>query len=503
MKSWPRHIPNPVLIESGGRQCSRAELASLCDRLVRACREAGLGSGDSIAIVAPNCIEYVVAYLAVLRLGCYLVPINTHFTAAEITHILEDSDAKALIAHSRFAPAVDESLRQSPRTATIRVSLGAIPGFMEFEHFLGAHAAPATEGEFSGSLLAYTSATTGRPKGVRRRLVRNPTDGLAAIFKDVPGDEVHLCSSRLYHTPVLMQALAELKAGSRVVLFSGSWDAAAVLALIEQHQVTTALMVPTMFVRLLKLSEAQRARFDVSSLRYVVHTGAPCPIDIKRAMIQWWGPILWERYGSTEGGVTLVDSHDWLKFPGTVGRPEPGVDVKILGEDGRELDVGQVGEIYISVHADRDFEYKDDALKTRGSRRDGYYTVGDLGYRNAAGYLFICDRKIDLIISGGVNIYAAEVEQILIQHPAVLDCAVFAVGDEIFGEVPKAVVQAAPGIQVDAALTDDILQFLRLRLAKLKVPRQLEYLGAIPRDPTGKLYKRLLKSPTANCAAGG
>jgi long-chain acyl-CoA synthetase len=486
-----------VLMEVGGRECSRSELQASCNRFVRACRQAGLRAGDPIAIIAPNCIEYVVAYLAVLQMGCYLVPINHNFTAAEVAHILADSEARALIAHDEIPAKLREALGSLTANCAVRVSIGAIPGFTELRNFLQVSAAPVPESSFCGAIMAYTSATTGKPKGVRRPLASGLHDRMAKIFADVPGDDVHLCSSKLHHTPVLMQVLSELEAGHRVVLFGGRWDPMTILATIERYRVTTALMVPTMFVKLLKLPDGQRQRFDVSSLRYVVHTGAPCPVHVKHEMIAWWGPILWERYGSTEGGVTLVDSEAWLKFPGTVGLPEPGIDVRILDDGGRELPAGEVGEIYISIQPGRDFEYKGDAAKTAASRRDGYYSVGDVGYKNASGYLYICDRKIDMIISGGVNVYAAEVEQILIQHPAVEDCAVVGVPDEIYGEVPKAIVQPARDVLVDGTLSDDIIGFIALRLARFKVPKHLEFRAALPRDPTGKLRKSLLRDPPA------
>jgi long-chain acyl-CoA synthetase len=272
-----------------------------------------------------------------------------------------------------------------------------------------------------------------------------------------------------------------------------AWDELAALELIERHRVTTTFMTPTMFVRLLKLPSEERARHSTKSLRFVVHGGAPCPPDVKRRMLEWWGPIIWEAYGASEAQGTIVNSEEWLRRPGTVGRPIPGSRVAILDEEGRALPAGEIGLIYLSPYTGERFEYYGDEAKTRACWRDDLVCVGDLGYVDGDGYLFVCGRKAELIISSGVNIYPAEIEQALIEHPSVADCVVVGAPHELLGEVPHAVVQPAPGAEPGAALTSELLRFLGERLAAMKLPRRIEYRATLPRDPNGKLRRRALE----------
>ena len=263
--------------------------------------------------------------------------------------------------------------------------------------------------------------------------------------------------------------------------------------LIEKHRVTTTHMVPTQFHRLLMLPEAVRSRYDCSSLQNVLHAAAPCPIDVKRRMLDWWGPVIYEYYGATEGGGTLVTPQEWLARPGTVGRPWEGADIKVLDDEGKDCPAGQPGTVYLKLI--QEFSYKGDEQKTRSNRRGNFFTVGDVGYVDADGYLFLCDRKIDMIISGGVNIYPAEIEAVLLSHPQVADAAVFGIPDDDWGEQVKAVVEAAPGAAANEALAREILDFCAEQLAKYKCPRSLDFTTAMPRDPNGKLYKRKLRDP--------
>jgi long-chain acyl-CoA synthetase len=356
------------------------------------------------------------------------------------------------------------------------------------------------EGVPLGRMLVYTSATTGAPKAINlplesavmalERTIRfHMSCGIA-----LERDNVHLCASMLYHAGPLDCMAIALHMGHAVVLVE-RWEPELLLQLIERHRVSTSFMVPSMFVQLLKLSEEVRARYDTSSLRLIAHSGAPCPEGVKRQMLSWWGPVLWESYGSAEGVGTAVGPHEWLAHPGSVGRPLPGSLIRVLGEDGETLPPHGVGTIYLTRHTGDRFEYKGDPEKTQAAYRGELFTVGDVGYLDEEGYLFICDRKIDMIICGGMNIYSAEIEQVLVQHPHVADCAVFGVPDDLMGEAVHAVVQPLPGMRPDAALTGEIMAFLRRHLAASKLPRRLEYTAQLPRDPNGKLYKRLLREP--------
>jgi long-chain acyl-CoA synthetase len=272
------------------------------------------------------------------------------------------------------------------------------------------------------------------------------------------------------------------------------FDAEGALRLVERHRVTTTHMVPTQFHRLLLLPEEVRRRYDTSSLRHVLHAAAPCPVDVKRRMLEWWGPVIYEYYGATEGGGTLVGPEEWLARPGTVGRAwGGGAEVRILDDEGKELPPGEIGTVYLKVL--QDFRYEGDPEKTRASRRGDFFTVGDVGYLDADGYLFLCDRKIDMIISGGVNVYPAEVEAALFAHPKVGDAAVFGIPDPEWGERVLAVIEPAPGVAPGPELAAELLDFCRSRLAHYKCPRSVEFSAALPRDPNGKLYKRRLRDP--------
>jgi len=350
--------------------------------------------------------------------------------------------------------------------------------------------------------MNYTSGTTGRPKGVRRPLQPFDPDVVFSmmgaytlgLFGIQPHDNnVHLTGSPLYHTAVLVYTSGSLHIGHTVALMD-KWTPEGCLDAIQKYRVTTSHMVPTQFHRLLALPDEIKARYDVSSLRHMVHSAAPCPIEVKRRMLQWWGPVIDEYYAASEGGGTLVSPQEWLQYPGTVGRPWPGSAIRILDDGGNECPVGQPGTVYMSL-ALSDFNYHKDEKKTATNRRDGFFTVGDVGYVNEAGYLFLCDRKIDMIISGGANIYPAEVESVLLSHPKVADAAVFGIPDADWGEQVKAVVEPAAGVAPNAALADEIMAFCLQHAAKYKCPKSIDFIETMPRDPNGKLYKRKLRDP--------
>ena len=489
----------PAITDTQGRRWSRGDLFEMLNQIAHGLRERGLREGDAVAILAPNCLEFVAAYLAVTSIGLYAVPINWHLAAPEVTHLLESSRAKALFAHAKLAPLVQRLFQTGlEEHAPVRVAFGEIPGFTPLDDLIRGQPRTRPAEAVMGRLMMYTSATTGRPKAIGLPIV-GAEEALAKTIAfhrscgvELESGNVHLCASMLYHSGPLEFVAIALHMGHHVILVE-RWDPGQLLELIHTHRVTTSFMVPAMFVRLMKLPAATREKYDVSSLRLVAHSAAPCPVETKQRLLEWWGPVIWESYGAAEGVGTVVSPQDWLRKPGTVGRAIPGSKLRILDDEGRELPAGETGSIYLSRYTGERFEYRDDPEKTRAAYRDDVFTVGDVGYMDDDGYLYICDRKIDMIICGGMNIYSAEVEQCLLQHPAVLDCAVFGVPDELMGEAVHAVIQPATGVVTDAKLSTEIIAFLRQQLSTAKIPRRIEYVEALPRDPNGKLYKRVLR----------
>jgi long-chain acyl-CoA synthetase len=489
----------PAVLERRGRVWSRNQLFEAANRISRGLRAAGLREGDCLAIFAPNCVEYLAVYLAATQTGLYVVLINPHLANAEAAYILEDSGARALFAHTRLAALVRATLAKAGTAPEVRLSCGELEGFVPLETFCESHSGLPLEAPVTGRLLTYTSATTGRPKGVElplqdaqrsleRVIAAHNTNGIR-----LEDGNVHLCASMLYHPAPLEWSVLALHMGHQVVLVD-HWEPELLLQLIEKHAVTTTFMVPAMFIRMLKLPAGVRLRYSTKSLRFVAHGAAPCPIEIKHQMIDWLGPVIWEAYGSSEGSGTIVSAEDWLERPGTVGRPFPGSRVAILNDSGEEVQPGVIGTIYLTRYTGDRFQYRGDPEKTRSAYRGDLFTVGDVGYVDAEGYLFLCDRKIDMVICGGMNIYPAEVESIMVQHPQVADCAVFGVPDELMGEALKAVVELQPGVPGNATLTQSLLDFLGKHLSPAKLPRRIEYVAQLPRDPNGKIYKRSLRN---------
>jgi long-chain acyl-CoA synthetase len=489
-----------AVIEPDGTVVSYAALAARADQLGRGLQALGLAPGATVAGLLPNGADALALFFAALETGLYVVPLNWHLTAAEVAYILADSEAGAFVAHQRFAGVAAVAADLAGIAAVARFSVGAVPGFAPLAD-LGADGAGRPRQRTTGAPMVYTSGTSGRPKGVRRALTGEDPDQVPpastwffGLFGLKPFDDhVHLCCSPLYHTAVLNFATISIQLGHPVVLMD-RFDPETMLALIERHRATHSHMVPTQFRRLLALPESVRARYDVSSLRCMIHAAAPCPPEVKRRMLDWWGPVVTEYYAATEGGGAGITAQEWLAKPGSVGKAWPGAEVRVLDDNGDDLPTGEPGLVYLRMGTST-FDYHKDRNKTLASRARGMFTVGDIGYLDADGYLYLCDRKGDMIISGGVNIYPAEIESELSCHPAVEDVAVFGIPHEEWGEEIKAVVQPVEGITPGPELTAALLDFLGGRIAKFTLPRTIDYVAELPREPNGKLYKRRLRDP--------
>ena len=484
-----------------GREWRRGELLSDCNRIVHGLRSLGIERGDCIAAVLPNGVEMIELYLAIAQAGIYLTPINHHLTAPEIAYIAQDCGAKAFLGAERFAEACVGAVEEISFPERARFALGDVKGFRPFADLMDGQPDSLPDDRAAGQVMNYTSGTTGKPKGVKRQLAPLDPDtvatlmgGFLSLFGVSPEDDnVHICGSPLYHTAVLMFASASMHYGHPVVLMD-KWTPEDMLRLIEKYRASTSHMVPTQFHRLLGLPEEVRGKYDVSSTRYMVHAAAPCPVETKLKMLEWWGDSIYEYYAATEGGGTVVFPDEWRKYPGTVGKPWTNAEIRTLDDDGKDTAAGTPGTVYMKL-GQADFEYKGDRAKTDENRREGYFTVGDIGYLNDEGYLFLCDRKSDMIISGGVNIYPAEIESVLLTHPKVADAAVFGIPHEDWGEEVKAVVEPIESAEPGEALAAEILEFCRDKLAKYKTPKSIDFTTEMPRDPNGKLYKRKLRDP--------
>lgn len=485
---------SPALVTDGGT-ISFGELYARSQRVAAALHDAGLRRGDGVALVLPNRPEFFEITWGAQLSGLYYTAVNTHFIPDEASYVIDDSDAKAVFVDASM-PDLAAHIRDANADVVAHLSVGGpLPGWRSYEDVLGA--AGDAPPESDGSEMLYSSGTTGRPKAVRRPL---PVDGngswaqsvleMALIHKyGMSASSVYLSPAPLYHAAGVNYTMAANRVGAASILMR-KFDAEEVLRLIETHRVTHAQFVPTMFVRMLKLPAAIRERYDVSSLRCVIHAAAPCPVDVKHRMMEWFGPIIHEYYGGTEGFAgTTIGPQDWLAHPGSVGIPM--APVHVLGEDGQELPVGESGELYFE--GGPDFEYFKDPAKTASVYNDrGWRSLGDMGYVDRDGFLYLTDRSTFMIVSGGVNIYPQEVENLLVMHPKLLDAAVFGVPNDEFGEEVKAVVQPADGVVPGPELEAELVEYCRAHLAGYKCPRTVEF-GSLPRDPNGKLYKRRIR----------
>jgi long-chain acyl-CoA synthetase len=495
-----------ALVAPDGTVLTAGELHALANRIANGLQALGVGPDDTLALVLPNSAEMIAAYLAGTQIGCYVTPINHHLVGPEIAYIVGDSDAKALIGHERYAGELAKVLDELGESAPPAFAIGDVPGFRSFDDLVGGQPDTPPANRVAGAPMHYTSGTTGKPKGVKRgRVDMDPDDlfSLYSLFLSLFGVQpydghVHITGSPLYHTAVLLWTSNSLHLGHKVVLMD-KWDAEEMLRLIDEHRVTTSHMVPTQLHRLLALPEEVRAKYDCTSTRCMVHAAAPCPPEVKRRMIEWWGDAVMEYYAATEGGGTIVTASEWLERPGTVGKAWTGAEIRIYDDAGNRLGAGEIGTVYMAL-AQAAFEYKGDKQKTEGNRiyePDGsvFFTVGDVGELDEEGYLFLRDRKIDMIISGGVNIYPAEIEAEFLTHPKVGDVAVFGVPHPDWGEAVMAVVEPAAGVEPGDELEAELRSFAKERLASYKRPATIEFTSEMPRDPSGKLYKRKLRDP--------
>lgn len=500
-------------IISGARRLTVSELKDNAARAATGFASLGVAAGDCVALLLRNDFAFIEASEACGLLGAYTVLINWHFTVDEARYILSDSGAKVLVTHADLV----ETARAAAGPGVFIIAVEAPPEIVEAFSIVNSSLPSAVASwqswrdsfePYAGPPVAapgpiyYTSGTTGRPKGVKR-LVKEPAQMQAllrltsrmfgmedAIFSASGERIVTVISGPMYHGGPNAAARLALVAGATVILMP-RFDAETLLALIERERVTHLYMVPTMFVRLLRLPADVRRSYDLSSLRWVIHTAAPCPQHVKRDMIEWWGPIINEYYAATETCPSaFISSSDWLKKPGSVGRAPAGVTLKVVMEDQSEADVGEVGEIFVGAEAVPDFTYHNDPEKRAAAGHQGLVSVGDIGFLDIDGYLYLCDRKSQMVISGGVNIYPAEIEAELLKMPGVADAAVFGIPDEEFGESLAAHIELESGAQISSG---EVREFLGGVLARYKVPRVLVFEEALPREDSGKIFKRKLR----------
>ncbi len=494
----------PAAIDAAtGETLSHARLNEEAIRLANHLHGLGLRRGDTVAIVAGNDLRIFSAYAAAIRSGLYVTAVNTHLTPGEVNYILADCEAKALFAGADVAEAVSEALQLEPLAAPGHAIAwgGPIAGFADFDTVL-AQADPAPQADRPrGTDMLYSSGTTGRPKGIRIPLPEGQVDEIpdtyTAIFSPMyamDAETVYLSPAPLYHAAPLRFCGVTMSVGGTVIMMH-RFEPEEALALIEKYRVTHSQWVPTMFVRMLKLPEATRSRYDTSSLRVAIHAAAPCPAGVKQSMLDWWGPVIHEYYASTEGaGATFIGPQEAAERPGSVGRAGLGV-VRICGDDGAVLPAGEVGTIYFEREA-MPFAYHNAPEKTRAAQHPvhgNWSTTGDVGYLDEDGYLYLTDRKDFVIITGGVNVYPQESENALVMHPAVADVAVIGVPDEELGETALACVQLAPGTAPSDELALELIAYAGRNLARYKLPRAVRFVDSLPRTPTGKLVKRLIE----------
>ena len=488
--------PEAVAIVDDAQTCTFAALHTRANRLSRALRSLGLRPGDALALMCANRVEYVESFIAAMRIGLRITPVNWHLAQEEARYIVENCEAKALICEAVFTDLFPET------QGLHRIAIGGAPGWIDYETALLAESTDDPPDPRLGTSppplppTTRTSGTTGRPKGVFRahpEVIEPQGRGSFADYD--PETDVNLCPGPAYHAaPLLFDVRWPLASGVPIVLLR-QWNSEAVLRAIDERGITHCHMAPIMFHRLLALPEAVRARYAVTSLRRIFHGAAPCPVAVKRAMIDWFGHVLWEYYAASEGGAGIyITSQDWLKKPGSVGRRPSPEALKILREDGSQADVGEDGAIYMKTDDANPFVYFKAEDKTEAAHRDGYYALGDIGRLDADDFLFLTGRTAECIISGGVNIYPQEIDDVVTLHPAVADACTVGAPNEEWGEEVRTCVQLKPEQTPSPALAEDILAFVRERLSGFKRPRAIDFVEDLPRLPSGKVQRGKVRS---------
>ena len=510
--------PDKMAVISNYGNRTFAELNARANQLARVLRDAGLKPDDGVAMLLVNRPEFLEVYYACMRAGFRVTPINWHLTGDNASYIVGNCEAKAFIADIRCAQPAIDALQDNRAQLKLALSVGGdLPGFQAYNELVDrAATGDIDEPEIGGQML-YTSGTTGRPKGVYRQRSAAALPGgavsegenasqasraaaettaisMAAAAYDAETDRA-LCTGPAYHAaPLAFNIIAPLAAGVGTVLMD-KWDPEETLRLVEEYDITHTHMVATMFHRLLALPAATRDKYQLDKLRYVLHGAAPCPVHVKQSMMAWLGPVVYEYYAATEGGGGFfIGPQEWLTKPGSVGKAPPSADNKICDDDGKEVATGTVGTIYFRAPEIR-FEYYKDTAKTAGSYQGDYFTLGDMGYFDADGYLFLTGRSAETIISGGVNIYPQETDDVLLRHPAVADVCTIGIPSEEWGEDVKSVVMLKPGIAPDQGTVAELIAFVREHLPAFKSPRTIDFTDDLPRLPSGKIQRRLVREP--------
>ena len=489
-----------AILANSKDQITYAELNDRSNQLSRVLYELGLRRGDHISILMENNLKFFEVAWAALRSGLYITTINRYLTADEVAYIVDDSESQVLVSSVALRSVIETLPPMIPDCSSLLVVDGEVVGWESYERVVEAQSKEPLPEQWIGGSMLYSSGTTGRPKGIIRELPALQYTDLPQRSPEPIGpygfgpETIYLSPAPLYHSaPFSFTTNIQRHGGSVVVM--PRFDALDSLKYIEEFSVTHSQWVPTMFVRMLKLTDTERGLHDLSSHQVAIHAAAPCPVDVKRRMIEWWGPIIEEYYAGTEGnGSTRIGSKEWLEHPGSVGKTAAG-KIHICDEDGNILPVGEAGVVYFEQER-MSYIYHNDPEKTKEARHpvhENWSALGDVGYVDEEGYLYLTDRKSFMIVSGGVNIYPQEIENALILHPGVLDVAVFGVPNEDFGEEVKAVVQVPTDVEADDALKADLIAFAREKLAHYMVPKSIDFIDELPRLPTGKLYKRLLR----------
>ena len=491
--------PNKIAYQmaQSGQAMTYSELDARSNRAAHLFRSLGLNPGDHVALLMENRLEFMEICWAAQRSGLYYTAISRYLTGDEIAYIARDCGARVLITSAQCAGQI-ENFAQADDAPLIYTVDAAPSGFRSWQDETARQPSTPIADETAGIDMLYSSGTTGRPKGIKRPGALQPITTLNPLLKvlciemcGMSADSIYLSPAPLYHAAPLRFSMMAVALGGTAIIME-KFDEEQFLQLVEKHQVTQSQLVPTMFVRMLKLPDEVRLRYDTSSLKGAIHAAAPCPVDVKAGMIEWWGPIIIEYYAGSESiGVTVSNSEEWLSHRGTVGRSVVG-EAKIVGEDGRELPPGEIGTVYFANGPV--FAYHNDPEKTKSAYNDkGWATLGDVGYLDQEGFLYLTDRKSYMIISGGVNIYPQETEDVLITHPAVADVAVFGVPNAEMGEEVKAVVQPHDMARASEDLVAELMAYCRQRLSPIKCPRSIDFEAELPRTPTGKLVKRHLR----------